>query len=472
MDYNYTELLGILEKIHTEPAFSNIKKYIYSNSGKFTPDEMDNFEKLIKARDAYFNPKFCNWVREIRAYYKDENGHEFSISYSDGRAQALCNEAKQQGIPLPDYLNRMFARQPNFIAWTLTASGGSNPMVSVEETHKPYIGRGIRRGIEQAEMEAHEAEINIDIPDLLNKMHSDMAELIREAAAGSRDEIEKLRHDINSIQERLNKSSPSTEKNIARVLGSSQYRYFLANAYKLKLPVVYSQIARGEYQVSVHVNNEQEEKRALDFIEEAERHETPHEVKLKKRSPGFDDILKILCMTYEKEAGIPCGLSRTGALSTLASNIADYAYENGIDWQELDIGSIDLFAKRGKIYTSEQASEAFDTLLASAEGKRIDKSLAEKMEEALENEQCTDEGVLNAIENYDAISYIISKYHPDDPELQEKLKGYIEELKLCNYYPNRLDAARDEAELFLRQYGGDYDGEVENIINKLEAKYK
>lgn len=475
MEHSYDELLNILANIHTEPAFSNVKKYIYKHRSSFSPEQFRELEKLIKARDSYFNPKFCNWVKEVRAFFKDENGHEFSIAYSDGKAQGLCNDAREDGMPFHDYLNYMFARQPNFVAWTLNASGSRNPMVSVERAvREPYMARGIRRGIEQGmeeEERRNEENVNIDVAGLLNNLRADMEELVKEAMINNRTELEKLRNNINTLESKLQKEDKSPEKNITRVLDSSQYRYFIANAYKLKLPVVYSQIARGQYQVSIRVENESQERNAMNFIDEAEKHETVRSSEIRAHSPGYKEILDILCKTYEKEARIPCGLSRTGALSTLASNLADYAHENGIDWQELDIASIDLFAKPGKIYTSEQGSEAFDTLLASEEGRKVDKSLAEEMEDDIENNECTDEDILNAIENYDALTYLIS-HGNHDPELRELLKGYISTLELCGFYPNRLDNARNEADRFLRQYGGDYQGEVENIIHELEEKYR
>ena len=473
MEHSYDELLNILANIHTEPAFSNVKKYIYKHRSSFSPEQFRELEKLIKARDSYFNPKFCNWVKEVRAFFKDENGHEFSIAYSDGKAQGLCNDAKEDDMAFHDYLNYLFARQPNFVAWTLNASGSRNPMVSMERRETPPIARGIRRGIEQGmEEEMHREEtVNIDVAGLLNNLRADMEELVRESMIKNTSELEKLRDNINRLESRLEQGNKSSEKNITRVLDSSQYRYFIANAYKLKLPVVYSQIARGQYQVSIKVQNESQERNAMNFIDEAEKHETVKSSEIKAHSPGYREILDILCRTYEKEAHMPCGLSRTGALSTLASNIADYAHENGIDWQELDIASIDLFAKPGKIYTSEQGSEAFDTLLASEEGKKVDKSLAEEMEDDIENNECTDEDILNSIENYDAVTYLISKGNKN-PELKEMLTKYIDALRICNFYPNRLDNARNEADRFLRQYGGDYQGEVENIIHKLEGKYR
>ena len=74
MEYSYDELLGILSKVHTEPAFSNIKKEIYRNRNEFSREQFSELERAIRARDDFFNPKLCNRVKEIRAYFKDETG--------------------------------------------------------------------------------------------------------------------------------------------------------------------------------------------------------------------------------------------------------------------------------------------------------------------------------------------------------------------------------------------------------------
>ena len=243
MEHSYDELLNILANIHTEPAFSNVKAYVYKHRNDFSPEQFNELEKLIKSRDNYFNPKFCNWVKDVRVFFRDENGHEFSIAYSDGKAQGLCNDAKEAGMTLQDYLNRLFARQPNFVAWTLNASGSRNPMVSVERREIPSMPRGIRRGIErhireegmEEGMEERKAEVvNIDVAGLLNNLRADMEELVREAMINNSTELEKLRNNINTLESKLQKEDKSPEKNITRVLDSSQYRYFIALLHFLR----------------------------------------------------------------------------------------------------------------------------------------------------------------------------------------------------------------------------------------------
>ena len=476
-EYDYEELLNILGKIHTEPTFSQIKDYIARNRSRFSSDQMKTLNDLIKLRESYFNPSQCNRIKEIRLYYKDESGHEFSTPYSDGKALALCNEAKEAGRTLPEYIRFITQESRGFIGWTIEASGGSNVGIrrATYEERGYAPSKTIRRNVEEAEERGRPSmEVQIDVADLINRLRADMQELILESARENVSEIEKLRQEINSLQSRIEASQGITEpekkeKEITRILDSSQYRYFLGNAYKLGLPVRYEQVARGQYQVSIIVSNESDEKKALTFIGEAEEHERQASHGVKTHLQGYEQILDILCRVYTKESNMPCGLSRTGALSTLADRLLEYAASQGVDWQALyDIESIDLFAKRGQIYTREQADEAFNNLIVQINGK----NLANSMEEEIEDTECSDESITAYILDYDAVS-IFTKDHPEikDPALDEMLRNAINGLSLCGYYPNRMREARDIASAEFTHYGTSYNDQLSAQVDKLEDRY-
>ena len=483
MDYDYEELLNILGKIHSEPAFSHIKEYVSNNRNRFSPEQYNIIEKLISQKEAYFNPSPCNRAKEIRLYYRDKNGHEFSTAYSDGKANALCREAKEAGMTLPEYIKFMTADAGNFIGWTIESSGGSNVSVrratyaergypEQEQQEEPvnYAGKAIRRRINEAEKSV---EVQVNMADLLNRLRLDMEELIQESSRENIAQIEKLRQEINSLQSRIEASKgieepEKKEKTITRVLDSTQYRHFISNAYKLGLPVRYAQIARGQYQVSIAVSNERDENRALTFIGEAEEYEkatAPSRARIHLQ--GYNDVLNALCRTYTKESGMPCGLSRTGALSTLADRLLEYADSQGIDWQALyDVQSMDLFAKHGQIYTREQADEAFDNAISQITGRSMAKHLEEEIEG--EGEECTDDTIMAYIIDYDA-SAIFKHEHPESREdIEEMHNNAIKGLKACGYYPNRLDDARKIASIDFEHYGTSYDEQVSSMVEKLE----
>ena len=475
-EYDYEELLNILGNIHSEPAFSNIKEYIRRNRSRFSDEQIKTLNDLISLKDSYFNPSQCSRIKEVRFYYRDQSGHEFSTAYADGRAYALCTEAKDSGMTLPEYIRFLNAENPNFIGWTMDASGGSNVGIrrATYEERGYAPTRTIRRNIEEAQPERPSMELQVNVADLINRLRADMQELIQESARENVAQIEKLRQEINGLQARIEASQGITEperkeKAISRVLDSSQYRYFLSNAYKLGLPVRYEQVARGQYQVSITVSNESDEKKALTFIGEAEEHEKQISHGGKTHMQGYEQILDILCREYTKESSMPCGLSRTGALSTLADRLLEYAASQGVDWQALyDIGSIDLFAKRGQIYSREQADEAFNNVIAQINGK----NMAKRMEEETEGAECSDESITGYILDYDSVS-IFTRDNPKikDPKVDEMLRNAINGLSLCGYYPNRLDEARDIASAEFEHYGTSYEEQLSSRVENLEDRY-
>ena len=475
-EYDYEELLNILGNIHSEPAFSNIKQYIHRNRSRFSDDQIKTLNDLISLKDSYFNPSQCSRIKEVRFYYKDQSGHEFSTAYADGRAYALCTEAKDSGMTLPEYIRFLNAENPNFIGWTMDASGGSNVGIrrATYEERGYAPTRTIRRNIEEAQPERPSMELQVNVADLINRLRADMQELIQESARENVAQIERLRQEINGLQARIEASQGITEperkeKTVSRVLDSSQYRYFLSNAYKLGLPVRYEQVARGQYQVSITVSNESDEKKALTFIGEAEEHEKQISHGGKTHMQGYEQILDILCREYTKESSMPCGLSRTGALSTLADRLLEYAASQGVDWQALyDIESIDLFAKRGQIYTREQADEAFNNVIAQINGK----NMARRMEEEVEDTECSDESITGYILDYDSV-VIFTRDNPKikDPKVDEMLRNAIKGLSVCGYYPNRLDEARDIASAEFRHYGTSYEEQLSSRVEDLEDRY-
>lgn len=476
-EYDYEQLLNILGNIHTEPAFTHIKEYISRNQSRFSPEQLKTLKDLITLKDSYFNPSQCNRIKEIRLYYRTPDGHEFSTAYTDGKAHSMCKEAKDASMTLPQYIAFLNAENRNFIGWTMDASGGSN----VGIRRATYEERGytptktLRRNIEESEKEEHPfMEVQVDIADLINRLRADMQELIQEAARENVSQIEKLRQEINALQARIEASRDrtepaSTEKTITRVLDSSQYRYFLSNAYKLGLPVKYEQIARGQYQVSIAVQGEEQENMALTFIGEAEKHEREISRGGKRHLQGYEQILDILCRVYTRESGMPCGLSRTGALSTLADRLLEYAASQGVDWQALyDIASIDLFAKRGQIYSREQADEAFNNIISQISGS----NMARRLEEEVEGGECSDESIMGYILDFDSIAIFKKNYpHIENPELDTMRREAIKGLSVCGYYPNRLDDARLMASSEFDHYGTSYESQLESAVEKLENKY-
>lgn len=461
--HSFNEMWNLITECDSEPQFSNMAEYVHSHRNEYTSDEYSKLERAINDREKYFEPAQCQFVREIVISYHYGNDMVGSLSYSGRKAAGYCMDAKEAKIPFREYINRLARAVPGFFTWKLVRAAPHRAVSLAETGEMKETGAGaglIRRMRESME----ENEVNVDIAALIVQLRAAIDEL-SEAVAGNNAETSKLREKINSYYHEVDMHEPPPEKEkpkyITRVLASYQYHWVLANIRKLNLPAQFRKLARGEYEISIQTLSPEDEKRATAFIEEAENLPEPaRKRELNPDPPGTDEILDQLCKNYEKAAKMKCGLSRTGALHTLAVELAEYADARNIDYRDIfDPYSIDLFAKPGKIYTAEQADEAFKNAISGFD----DKALAEDYEAALEG--CTGPEISDAITDYDALSAVESKYLLPE-KLKVKKDEAINTLKECNYYPNRLDGAREEAMGWGEQYGMDYQEGVKAAIKK------
>ena len=476
-DYTYDELLNILASIHTQPAFDNLKEYIDSNRSKFSPDEYARLQDMVRSRERYFNPKNCNSINEIRLYYRDNEGHEFSTAYSGEKGKALCREANDTGMTLSQYINFLGAGSNNgytFQGWTIDASGNHShapqPASEVriqrmpqEQEEQYYSGRKLRRGIREEERERREETLQIDLVDIVNRLKSELTELINESRVENKERISQLQNEINRLAhsenviaheevEETEEEPPEYPKTLSHTLNSQQYLFFMRNAPALHSPIKVTKPSKGNYTLTVEVDNAVMEDRANRLFEEAERRYTGTSTTRKEHHPDHARVLDDLCKVYVKESGIPCGLSRTGALSSLADRLIDYAKSVGSEWDVLyDLQSINLFAKKGQIYTREQADEAFNNIVSEITGKGI----GNHAETSYDANLAREEAIAEFMVNFDAISYI-KVHNPEIPkqEYEYDLNRAIHELTEYHIYPNGLDDGRRIANSFLETTNG------------------
>ena len=474
-EYNYEELLNILSKIHTEPSFTNIKEYIESNRGKFSVDEYKQLESMIRDRERYFNPSSCNGIREIRLYYRDNQGHEFSNAYSGEKGKALCREAKDTGMTLSQYITFLGSGSSNgyiLSGWTLDASGGRSTnmpnQIGIQRSQslqEKYVGRTIRRMVRDEE---ENNAIQVDMAGMINHLREEIAELIRESAIENRERIKQLQNEIREMQSRTipvntkeTVKPPEPEKPVSEypktisvaLQGQPQYLYFMRYANILHEPIEISKPDKGVYKISVRVSNQNTEERLKKLIEEAEKKKPVTTTVKKEHHPDHQKVLDDLCKVYVEESGMPCGLSRTGALSTLADRLIDYAKSVGSEWDVLyDLQSINLFAQKGQIYTKEQADEAFNNVVSSLVGRGIGKVATVNKEE---DNMAKDAAISDAILEYDAYAYV-KEHNPEIPvnDYSYELNRAIHELTEYHLYPNDLDDARKIADSWFNYSNG------------------
>ena len=491
----YDQVKALVENMKAQPSFNHIYEDIQRNYWKFSPDEISNLRHIAERRKAYFEPRNCRQVKEIRMWYTNPS---FTVGKSDGKAWALCQEAKDAGMSLYDYIMYLNSNgnaiSGEFAGYTIETSVNTRAYEEPEirkTLNEKYVGRTIRRNIRMAEEEAEELgvenRVEVDMAGLIRQYKADMEELMNEIKIGNQKRIDELNEKINRLTQEI-KLNQGEEINhvenavkeeekgpeiteVKKTLNYYEYRWLISHAFKFRLPVRYEQVGKGYYNVTVMVKNENEKERAENMISQAEKEgEVKKEVRVKKYYPGYDDILNDLCIAYEKEAKKSCGLSRTGALSTLANNLAEYCSTAGIDYQSVDFRSMDIFAKYGEIYTSEQAGEALKNFINSEQGKYI---AAKYKENEPENDQeCEENTLMGPVTDYDTVLILKEKYNISNDELKAMMDKAVDALKECDYYPNRLDEVRTMIDRYLSQYGSDYDTELEATVERLRDKYE
>lgn len=450
-------------------TFSRIRRYITDHSGEYSLQDAgileENAEEQLEKR---FNVRECSQIRNVEWRTESSEWMPLGMDYSI----SLCADALDRGMPFSDFLLMLFPDMASFKVDIAHPSAYERELArSILTT--PEERRSRKLAISEVAPSHGEISAAINVADLLERQRLEMQELIDAARQENHVEMERLRESINSLKSRMESSVPSPEpsavKTISRVLDSAQYAYFQHNVLSLNLPVSQRRIARGEYEVSVRASTLDDEQKALAFLADVEDHAAVKVSGGKIRPAGYDQVIDALCDNYAKSAHVPCGLSRTGALSTLAERLIEYAINHGTEWDKMfDMGSIDLFAKRGQIYTREQADEAFNAAVRAFENRGI----AARMQEAQE-EECSPESLIDAMLDYDAIGFMETQRMLSSipPALATVRNSAMIALQRCGYYPNNLDTVRDEGEMMYANMGTSYNEQVTAKAEQYAGRY-
>lgn len=460
-----------LRNVKDYATFQRIVSYVHDHSSDFSPHDYDIIQDNMEEQEIKkFRPKACSQIKNIYYQRKEDYGTPEWTPLGPDYSVSICVDALELHIPLADYLFDLYPDMATFRVEQVQPSEYEKALIkaafpSMEERRERKLA------VMAEEMPETELTLGINVADLLERQRLEMQELIEAARSENHAEMERLRESINTLRSRLESSvvSPVQEKTISRILDSSQFNYFQRNVLDLDMPVVQRRVARGEYEVSITVSNPEQEQKVLGFLADVEEHATVKVSRGRIRPPGFEEVLNLLCSNYEKHSGMSCGLSRTGALSTLADRLIEYAANKGTEWDKMfDLYSLDLFTKRGSIYTREQADEAFNTAIRQIEGRRV---IARAEEEFAE--ECSPENALPYLLDYDAVGGIeVERYLSEIPERLILLRDEaIQSLRKCDYYPNRLEELRSEGDIIYGEMGTSYNDQLSALIDRYVRQY-
>jgi hypothetical protein len=484
----------------------DIIDYLEANYNK-----IPNAKYLLKVaantvQDKYVEPE-CSQIK--RLYIKTKDMSE-PFRYDSG--QGLCSDAQTLGEPFHQYVEEIFKDLDTFYVELYNNNNnyydGNLPTAEerrYSEEERRFLHR-IRREPEEERnideyREPEEEKKEPDIVDLNVDYKKPFDERLKEYDEQLKDLIDAVKKNNNSeaikaLNEKLDRTSKELKEYIDNKINRvdskiEQVRSGNTNLiepievemnkphfdrfrkYMFELGVPFTAEMEGKtYKLTFQPKTEEEKEKVNKTLDKAakEYQKSIEKARFTRGGGGLSEaeehILDKLCENYMLESHMKtCGVSRNGALKTLARRIYEFAQSNDIDWQELNL-DIDMFAKDNQIYTAEQADEAFQNFVLQNGGY--------KGSNPEYDNECPMGALADAIFDFDVFSFMKRSNIPLSDRDKERLNNVIDTLKNCKYingepyYPNHLDSLRTEAEgFYATEYGIDYDY---NTLLKMELE--
>lgn len=295
-----------------------------------------------------------------------ENNYEYNLTPTAKESGWVCENSIEQGVPQIELWFQLYPMLREHATEIYTTEHVKKPAIAPTRTQETEEERLFRQrstarkaherfkrlGILPGEEEQPKEEIHVE-------MHPEEIETIRA---------------YEEMERKLHEQQKPAEQEYVTTLTAKAYSAF--QKYRKELddlkPYVYHQPGEN-YEIRIKYRTDAE-KALIDGIILKAREEG----KYTKRQPnpaGHTKWADELCRIFEVETGNPCGISRYGAIASLIDMIDGYIQEKSEGAHELDpallekyISEIDLFARKGqKVYTNEQAQEAFATFVRNVE---------------------------------------------------------------------------------------------------------
>lgn len=466
--------------------------YLQKNSGHYNQAEMNSMLSAIEQQREKLNPEpteyNCARIESIEVVYTPE-GNAFLITSKSKTHNLLryCELAYQSRKRLSEYILDELANSGTEVYDFRYKF--KRPTAAIEGLGQQEAEVGFEVGVEPSrepvERKTEEARINVDIADIFNRLQKQIDERfeelerqIRGGASGT--EINVLRERINDLERERDRFQNQYSELLGKIrreervrsyqttLTAKEYSVF-QNQFTQSLPGLkpYTYHKAGEgYEVRIDYENPEQEEAIRELIRIVHEQGKPLERRVNplSNSPMVDTF----CRVFEAETGKPCGVSRTGALTSLAQMILDYVnkynqehprrHELDIAQLEKYIAEIDLFAHKGQsVYTAEQASEAFAAFIRNVETSVEEEGFALKPTEEFipEVELCRPEVMYP--EFVDVYVFLEKQAHGTATEQdRKKYNRALENLKPCGYTPDRYREFLDGAIGFFDEQGDDF----------------
>ena len=430
----YDEVLDDISRADNYDLIEHIRDYVEKNSYDYSPLEYDNLTEAVADKLDEYDPSNCLRISEITLEFKpvpSAPDTRNTMRFNKDKAISLCERAHQLDGGLPDWIKQLY---PQAVTWYIKLEGAP-PQVSELTKRLEKIVPSLTKKIQQ--LEEGIPKINVEASLEAMKRYQALEQDVESSLANMDKRLREVERGkvvpVPSIPQ------PPSEYTVSMTVTElNKFRQLMSSKFPGRFYGIQSE--KGSNTISIPYSSDADYDAIKELVEQAK--ETVKRIPIPIIRPsGYTDILNILCRTFERETGKSCGLSRNGALSTLASRIGHYVQELGIDWQQLDIGSISLDAKPGQtVYRAEQADETYNRIVAQTSMKT-----AGQLEREAEAMLCEDQViyptfldvyVLYEVQNHRALT------QNEKQELTDKLKI----LHDCGYRDSQFAQYKDSAQ--------------------------
>lgn len=443
--------------------------------------DMDRLLSAIENQFAKMNiepyPENCERIEEIEVTYSNE-GNAFLITPESrtNNLEKYCTLAHLANKRLLDYIVENTTPEPVDIRikW--------NSRKLVRNLNEQIEPEAVAYYEPPPERHGKEISPSIDISVVFRQMMAELnerfAELERAIRENREKDVDALIHRINALEGKKDQYAqqfgsrlnvPENEIKTKEFIASSpEYNDLTKAVLNLPPEVSYSvvKLGRGEYRVSFRYQTS-DQLAAIDtmlnaIVKASREREQQKKATATQRMSTTSPVIQTLCRIWMAETGNPnCGLSQSGALRSLAERIIDFIESLGpegtVDIQNYEkyIEEIDLFANKGqKVYTNEQADEAFNVFVRAVTGD----ATVRQMRQMETIEECDPMLIMENLITFDEYTAIESMLQEKGLRLpaprKAKLDDAIVMLRKCGVYPNNMVTARQQASSETQKLGG------------------
>lgn len=467
--------------------------YIHKHAGEYSQSDLDRILSAIEKQRLVLNPEptdyNCALISEIEVVYSEE-GNAFRISPRSHthNLQKYCELARMAGKRLSEYIIdslgdvSYYDLRYAFNAPTAAIKGLYEPD---ENENEVEIGGQEPEPEEPHKANENEVRVNLDLLDIIHRLEQRIEELGERIEAGaSRQDIDTLRKQIADLERQRDEyekrynnivnayEREKTTKVYETTLTAKEYGIF-QEEYAENLPGLkpYTFHKAGEgYNIRIEYQTKEEEDAIEKFILRVHTIGRPSQ---RGTNPAANTkMADMLCRNFERETGSKCGVSRYGAIAALVDMISDYIKQinermtgrHEFDASQLEglVYEMDMFAHPGqKVYTLEQAQEAFGAFVRNVENRVTDEGISGGGREV---DMC-EPSVMYP--NFIDVYVYLNKLAEHKPITEDNKKNYdraLSELEKCGYTPAKYKQFLDGAIGFFEEMNQDFYAIVEEYM--------